>query len=349
MPVPIGERIVSARKMAGLSLQDLADRLEIGITKQALNKYEKDSVRPSGETLVKIAAVLGVPIDYFYRSSTVSLGPIDFRKQSHLKATDIDRIKAECSDFLERYLELEKLLNAETDFKNPLSPAQRSIKNAADIEAAAEAVRKAWQLGSAPVPSVIAMLEDNRIRVYETVAPDSFAGMSTWVGDIPVIVLNKSVNTQRKRFTALHELAHLILDFSGKTEKEIENLCHAFAGAFLLPKNQFIEWFGSKRTTMSVAELTMTDEHYGISVQAIMARARHLELISESLYRDFNFWLSKSGKKKFEFGKYYVKETPQRFDRLLYTAVSEGYISMSKGAALANRLLADFREEVVIV
>ena len=344
---PIGERLVAARKMAGVSLQDLADRLDIDITRQALNKYEKGTARPSGETLVKIAAVLGVPVDYFYRTSTVSLGPVDFRKQSHLKASDIERIKSECSDFLERCLELEKLLNADSGFKNPLTPAQRRIKTGNDIEAAAEAVRSAWQLGSSPVPSVITMLEDNRIRVYETDAPDSFVGMSTWVGDIPVIVLNRSMNTQRKRFTALHELAHLILDFSGKMEKEIETFCHAFAGAFLLPMKQFIEWFGSKRTTMSVPELIMIDEHYGISVQAIMARAHHLGLITDTFYRDFNFWLSKSGKKKNEFGKYNVKETPQRFDRLLRKAVTEGIISESKTLSLSNGAFRAHESEVI--
>lgn len=346
---PISERLISARKIAGLSLQDLSDRLDISISRQALNKYELGTARPSGETLVKIAAALGVPVDYFHRAHTVKLGPIDFRKQSHLKPSDIDRIKAECSDFLERYLELENLLNAASEFKNPLTPAQRKIKDSDDIERAADALRAAWQLGSSPIPSVISMLEENRIRVYETAAPDAFVGMSTWVDAIPVIVLNKTMNTQRKRFTALHELAHLLLDLSGKEEKTIETICHSFAGALLLPKKLFTEWFGAKRTTLSLPELTMIDENYGISVQAVMARAHHLGLISDSFYREFAVWLSKSGKKKIEFGQYNIKEKPQRFDRLLFTAVSEGVISMSKGAALANRLLADFREELVIV
>ena len=340
---PIGERLVAARKMAGISLQDLVGRLDIEISKQALNKYEKGTSRPSGETLVKIAAALGVPVDYFYRTSTVNLGPIDFRKQSHLKASDIERIKSECSDFLERYLELEKLLNADSGFKNPLTLAHRKIKSGKDIEASVSVIRGAWQLGSSPIPSVIAMLEDNYIRVYETDAPDSFVGMSTWIDKIPVIVLNKNINTQRKRFTALHELAHLLLHLEGKEDKEIESICHIFAGSFLLPKEQFEQKFGSRRTGFSIEELIMIDENYGISVQAVMARAHHLKIITESTYREFQNWLIKSGNKKKELGSYNIKERPQRFERLLYLAVSEGIITQSKAASLSNRKANDSR------
>ena len=255
MSSPIGERLVAARKLSGITLQQLADKLEMSITKQALNKYERGTARPSGETLVKIAAVFGVPVDYFYREQSVTLGPIDFRKQSHLKALEIERIKAECSDFLERYAELENLLNKKTSFENPLQPAQRKIKSDSDIEKATTHIRSIWQLGSSPIPSVISMLEDNHIRVFETDAPDSFVGMSTWIDKMPVIVLNKNINTQRKRFTALHELAHLLLNLEGKEDKEIETICHSFAGSFLLPKDQFEQKFGSRRTGYSIEEL----------------------------------------------------------------------------------------------
>jgi transcriptional regulator with XRE-family HTH domain len=53
-------RLVSARKMAGLSLQLLADRLENAVTKQALNKYEQGKMKPDSKGLIALANALNV-------------------------------------------------------------------------------------------------------------------------------------------------------------------------------------------------------------------------------------------------------------------------------------------------
>ena len=201
------------------------------------------------------------------------------------------------------------------------------------------------------MPNVIEMLEAKGVKVYEVEENELFDGMSTWVNGIPVIVINKDMNIVRKRFTALHELAHLVLEFSEDivNEKEKERLCHNFAGAFLLPKEPFLKEFGGKRSNVSLEELKIIDEYYGISVQAIMARAKVLNLISEHSYRDFNIWLSKNGCRKKELGEYKGKESPIRFKKLLYQATAKGAISMSKAAALANKPLSIFEEEFVTV
>jgi Zn-dependent peptidase ImmA (M78 family)/DNA-binding XRE family transcriptional regulator len=343
----IAERLISARKMAGLSLQDLAGKLEAGITKQALNKYEHGKARPSSEVLSQIAGALHVPVDYFFRATTVQIKDMEFRKYTRLGRRDIERIKGECSDFLERYLELEDFLNIQNEFVNPLAGVR--VNSPEDIEEIVVSLRTKWSLGTSPIPSVVEMLEEKRIKVFEVDEDDAFSGMSSIVKGIPVIVLNRKMKAQRKRFTALHELAHLLLDLSAFDEKALEKVCHRFAGALLIPRAPFIELFGAKRTAVTFKELEMIDELYGISVQAIMSRARTLELISEPSYRDFNIRLSSSGKRKEEFVTFCGTEEPRRFTRLLYKAVAENIISMSKAASLANKNLADFREEIVAV
>lgn len=347
MSANLSERLISARKMAGLSLQELSERLEAGISKQAINKYEKGIARPSSEILQQIAQALGVTMDYFFRATSVELSDIEFRKHSRMSKRDIDRIKGECCDFLERYLELESLLNMQSGFINPL-PNPR-IENETDIERVSLELRKAWNLGESPIPSLVEILEEKRVKVFEVDADDSFSGMSSWVKGIPVVVINKTAVVQRKRFTALHELAHLLLDLSLFEEKEQEKFCNNFAGAFLLPKAAFREWFGEKRTTLTLNELQLIDENFGISVQAIVYRAYFLKIISEPTLRQFSIWLSSSGKRKQEFVEFCGKEQPQRFYRLLLKALSEGGISMSKAASLANKNLAAFREEIISI
>ena len=48
-------RLQSARKMAGLSLQGLADKLDNLVTKQSLNKYEQGVMKPDSEVLIALA------------------------------------------------------------------------------------------------------------------------------------------------------------------------------------------------------------------------------------------------------------------------------------------------------
>ena len=56
------ERLKKIRTERGLSLDALA--VEVGITKQAIHKYEKGFMSPQPPVLAEIARVLGVTTDY---------------------------------------------------------------------------------------------------------------------------------------------------------------------------------------------------------------------------------------------------------------------------------------------
>ena len=56
----LGERIRAARQAAGLSQEKLAERL--GLTRQAVTKWETGQSAPSTENLLRLAEVLGVPV-----------------------------------------------------------------------------------------------------------------------------------------------------------------------------------------------------------------------------------------------------------------------------------------------
>ena len=77
-------RVKSARKMAGFSQQNLADKLNNIISKQAISKYEKGEMLPDSQVLLNLADVLNVKPDYFFRKPVVNLSEIEFRKKSKL-------------------------------------------------------------------------------------------------------------------------------------------------------------------------------------------------------------------------------------------------------------------------
>ena len=77
-------RLISARKMAGLSLQSLADKLDNVVSKQSLNKYEQGKMRPDSELVIAISNILNVPVNYFYTepAMTIDFSNMGFRKYS---------------------------------------------------------------------------------------------------------------------------------------------------------------------------------------------------------------------------------------------------------------------------
>ena len=70
--------------MAGLSLQNLADRLGNVVSKQALNKYEQGKMKPDSELVISISNELNVPVNYFYTEPAIAIQflNVDFRKYS---------------------------------------------------------------------------------------------------------------------------------------------------------------------------------------------------------------------------------------------------------------------------
>jgi Zn-dependent peptidase ImmA (M78 family) len=342
-------RLAQARKMRGWSLRELESQLHGVVTHAALHKYEQGQMLPGTDVLVPLASALHQSADYFFRTPTVSLSQIEFRKRSSLGVRQEEVLREKAAEFFERYLEVEQLLGVDAAFRHPLKGVV--VRKPEDIESAALKLRKAWNLGLDALSNVVEMLENHQIKVYDLDADARFDGFSGWADGIPVVVLNKNFPLVRKRLTALHELAHLILTFAkGQFDsKQIEKLCHAFAGAMLLPEDVFRQRFGGRRSSITINELSDIKADYGISIGAIMARARDLGLVNGALYKTFCIEIRKCGWHKHEPGDYIGLEHSNRFEQLIYRAVSTDAVSMTKAATLAGQRLADFRASIQMV
>jgi len=352
MKEQIGNRIKSARLLAGLSLRELANALDGIVSHNAISKYEKGEMMPDSKILIALSKALDVKTDYFLRPQTVEISNIEFRKKSSLTIKKTNAIKENIKDNIERYIELETFLNFENTFINPIKNV--IIEKAEDVEKAVEQLLHKWDLGFNALPNVIEILEDKDIKVVEIDADEKFDGLSGRANqEIPIIVINKNFTVERKRFTALHELGHLLLNINNEVfnHQEIEKFCHQFAGAMLLPKETFINELGEKRNSISLNELIYIKESYGISIQAIMARAKNLGIISNDQYVRFRIWVNSNPnhKKEIGFGVYKGVEHSSRFKQLLYRATAEEIISMSKAASLSNVILAQFRDEFMAI
>ena len=341
------ERLKSARLMNGLSLQGLADKIENRVTKQALSKYEQGQVIPDSEMIGILSDSLNVRPDYFYSDTTVEFDEIEFRKLQKYPVKEKNRIVEIAKDELRRYVELESILGIESKFENPLKDLP--IETQEDIENAAQALRDDWKLGMDAISNVIELLEDHHVKVLEIGSTQEFDGFSTWVNDtIPFIVLNKKKHAEsldRKRFTTLHELGHLLLNVNGYPEKKKEKLCNSFASAMLIPKQTLEKELGRKRSRLSFKELMALKQQYGISMQALAYRAKDIGIISENYLKQFFFVFTQLRYRKQEPVSYEGYDRSNRFSQLLFRALAEDFISISKAAALNNQRLAEFQKE----
>jgi len=90
-------------------------------------------------------------------------------------------------------------------------------------------------------------------------------------------------------------------------------------------------------------------KQFGISIQALMAREFFLGFISDYNYTNFNITFNKMGLRKNEPGDYCIMESSNRFNRLIYHAVAEGVISISKAASLTRRPVSEIEKDVAII
>jgi Zn-dependent peptidase ImmA (M78 family)/DNA-binding XRE family transcriptional regulator len=343
-------RLKQARIMRGLSMDSLCEKANNIVSKQAISKYEAGKMMPNSTTLIALSNALAVGIDYFFRPITVTIDNIEFRKKSKLSTKQIDSIKEIVKDKLERYFEIEAINNINSD--SSFGYDNVIIQDEQDIFPIVERIKQDWQLGEDGINNLIETLEENGIKVIEIEADNGFDGLSGLVNETkPVIVLNASFNSERKRFTALHELGHLMLKFdSAVSQKKIENLCNLFAGEMLISKNVFIRKIGSNRSDISLSELSDIQEQFGISIDALMYKARILNIITENRYA--TYFRKKNANKDF---KNVVEqsraklEQSNRFIRLVYRALASEIISLSKASTLLELPVDKVRNDLILV
>jgi Zn-dependent peptidase ImmA (M78 family)/transcriptional regulator with XRE-family HTH domain len=341
----IGERLRIARSAAGLSLRDLADKIDNRVTAQAIGKYERNEMTPVSSVLMLLARALAVSEEYLLSDGRVQLEGIDFRRtvanpraEAALQATLLREI--------EKYLELEDLLSESTrEWVLPQGFPYR-VSELASAEVAAARLRAAWELGSDPIPNLAEFLEDRGLKVFALGLDDDLSGVMAWVRrpegpPVPVIVVNAAHDGERQRFTLAHELAHLMLDVLEGLDEE--RACDRFAGAFLIPGDVLAAKVGKHRQRLVLGELFELKALFGVSAQAIVYRCKDAGIIDQQAYREvFKSIVVRGWRKKEPFNL--QSETPKRFLRLCYRALAEGLLSRPKAAELlgiSNRELED--------
>jgi len=338
LAMAIGAKIKQARKLRGLSQRDLAERLPV--SDQTVSKYEREESLPDSARLMEIADALDIDLSYFLRAPRVGAIEPAHRAErvSSMKVKETDALIERIRDWLERYLEVEAILSIDDlSFTWP-SGVPYDVASMDDVEAAALALRDAWNIGRDPIENLTERLEEKSLRVGCLEAPEAFdaGAFEAAVNEgVPVIVFNKDRPEDRQRFNIARELGHLVLDIRGGLDEG--TACHRFAGAFIAPQTIFFQDVGEHRKRISLRELELLKEKYGMSMQALVYRMRDLGILNKHYAGRLLDRFEDSEHKREESGEPVPRERPQRFERMVEHALAEELISKRRAAELLDR------------
>lgn len=329
----IGDRIKQARQAAGLTLKHVVSRLADNgkqITAAGLSKYENNKSTPSASFLLALGKVLNAKSKHFFSKGTIEIKWIAFRKYSRLPKYKQAQIKAYAEGVIDKHIQLQNILNPAVE---PKLPKVKQIRSIEGTEAAAAGLRKLWRLGLEPIESLIRTTEDHGCIVVNLVDEiDGFEGLSGWANKkFPVLVLNGNAPPDRRRYTIAHELGHLVMTINGSSEEsDRERYSHRFAAALLVPPESAYRELGRNRRSLSVAELGILKQKYGLSMQGWVRRAYDLGIIKERQYNTLCRLFGARRWRKDEPYSFNGNEKSTRLMQMVLHALAEGIITSEK-------------------
>ena len=279
--VAIGARIRDAREKAGLSQQELAQRL--GYSSPAtVSNMEAGERRITVVDLSSVSEALGIPLDRF-----LPVGPEASTRQLSLRAaTDLHNINP-----VTRRSVVDFLTFAERHGQQcgpPPSGLRRKRPGPA-----AEVILQLTNIQEPPVqPRDVA--RQLGIPVFDWSLGDEISGIFVCYDGRTAIGVNESHPLVRQHFTVAHELGHfvysdrdaLVFDYLGRERgfsfemsetPDSETIANQFAADLLMPAG----WIRDDFSTHG-PDLTLLRRKYGVSEQAMWFRLLNLRLVQDT-------------------------------------------------------------------
>jgi Zn-dependent peptidase ImmA (M78 family)/transcriptional regulator with XRE-family HTH domain len=284
-------RLTQARRLAGLTKNAVAGHL--GVSAVAVGQWETGTHPPRPDHVQGLADLFGVPPAFLAAGrpyAQVEASSAHFRSLRRTPA----RQRAMGVAFVEQVWELSYALEKRVqlppvDFLGFSAGEISPDVAGTDPVRAAQALRQHWGLGTGPIPHMIRTMESHGLIV--TLVP--FAGAATATVDAfstshlprPVVVLtpDRADDVYRHRFTAAHEVGHLLLHAEAAPGDPVqEKEADAFAAEFLTPGAAITPQLPAR---MDLSALDQLSRQWGVSVASLIYRCREIGAVSDPAYR----------------------------------------------------------------
>ena len=286
----IADRLRLARRKAGYSLRDLSSAMDSRVTAQHRQSMNAARAPRSSGVLLALSRALDVSLGYLLDTQGIELTGVEFRTKANTSARERAQVETEVIEWIERYLQIELVLELDSAHWQCPVARPRKTPDAAAAEKLAEEVREKWNLGHDPIPNMTELLEEKGLKVLTVPLSDRVSGFTCLVKrpqeqvDLPVVVVNNQFSLERRRLTLAHELAHRLIDTDSLSDKDEEKVANAFAGAFLVPRDPLLGEVGKPRKSLGYKELIDLKRLYRVSGAALLVRLRQLGIIDESTW-----------------------------------------------------------------
>lgn len=281
------DRLRQARQLALMTKKEVADTS--GVSPAAIGQYEAGISVPRIETVKRLAEALDVKVEFFAPGRPLQRLETSETYFESLRATTAKQ-RCRATSFAEQIWELSHALETHVRFPPINLP---DLHGDTDVQCtpreAALAVRELWGLGTEPIGHLVAQLETHGIVCC--LAPPTEKGVaridaySTLAFRRPLVVLtaDRADDVLRHRFSAAHELGHLVLHGGSPSgELWLEREADEFAAEFLTPRALLREELPAR---LDFAKMYRLSERWGVEVKSLVYRSQELGLISESTAR----------------------------------------------------------------
>jgi len=309
-----GERLTMARQLAGLKKSHLAALIEM--SPASVTAWESGTKQPNRATVAKLALALHVEPQFFGGGAPPKVSKPNFRSLRSTpqiaqdEAEAYGRFVAEVAGMLQNAVEFPEALLPDL----PVDPDERSMTP----EKAARRAREFFGVAAGPVQHVVRLVERSGVVVvFSEPGAAAIDAYSLHSSTRPIIVLNPVKDDYyRQRFDAAHELGHLIMHHDAEPGGKVaEEQANRFAAEFLMPAKEIAPFLPSSTAGKAWAQLAELKEHWGVSLAALLFRARALGTMGDVSYRNAIIRMSQNGWRRAEPGRISALEMPSMLPR----------------------------------
>ena len=290
-----GERVKQIRELLGMTQTELA--AQCNVTQPLIAHIEGGRAMPSDSFIQGLSLQTGFPVTFFRQlpRGDFPMGSLLFRA----RACMTERQLREMYRYGEAVFEIASRLLPQ------IKPIPLRVPTGLGVEPKIAAALCRSELGlppDTPMKNVTLALEKGGILVLAI--PKRFEdrdAFSLWTGAEnrrPMIIVGTGNAPDRLRFSLCHELGHLVMHQPAEgLVADIEREAHQFAAEFLLPEAAITQ---DLVPPYSLDLFAVLKRRWGVSIQALIRRARDLDILTLRQYKYLFQKLSVRGWRKSE-------------------------------------------------
>ena len=322
-----------------------------GVSLSMIKKIEGGQCPEESRVLLAITKALGITLSDLFLPLQIP-ERVYFRSQKKMKEPLVllDKI----SKWLQNYETIESIQNSFVEW------SLNGIPYNGDPEKLAMDVRERLEIAPhEPILDICGLLDSIGVKLYfgESFSEGFFGLCLLDKNDAPVIVVNtgNQISTERKIFSAAHELGHILMHFHGFRKFDVkmpaseneDNEADKFASYFLMPSDVFIRKWNEAGGYDFYNRVMCVKQYFQVSYKTIIKRLAILN--SHYTEKEMYIIICNECKKRGQSLRKNIEPSPmkkyvfieKRFRKLVFDALIQGNITVSRAAEMLGIPIAE--------